>query len=129
MTKIGGEVLNVNNDRSINIKYKSIQYRKQVLTSLIKLVSELHSHNIIYGDTYKGNVIINDSDVFLIDFDKSFFNTQVPEYFSQMIIDRPITSDIFCLQSLIRDLFPDYKPRDNQTTEISDLLTIVNSLE
>jgi tRNA A-37 threonylcarbamoyl transferase component Bud32 len=96
---------------------------------LIRLVGELHSHNIIYGDTYNGNVIINDSEVFLIDFDKAFFSDQVPKYFSEMIIERPITSDIFCLQSLIKDIFPSYKLGDSQTTEISDLLTIVNGFE
>ena len=124
MTRIKGEVLGVDN----NIKHKSIQYKKQVLISLIRLVGELHSHNIIYGDTYNGNVIIDDSEIFLIDFDKAFFSNQVPEYFSQKIIERPITSDIFCIQSLITDIFPSYNLKDSHTRNLSDLLTLINDL-
>ena len=129
MTRIKGEVLNINNGTGNNIKHKSIEYKKRILTSLITLVAELHSHNIIYGDTYNGNVIIDDSQVSLIDFDKSFFSDQVPEYFSEMIIERPITSDIFCLQSLITDIFPNYKLADSHTRTLSDLLLLINGLE
>lgn len=85
MSRIKGKVLKTrqqDDTTCINLKCEPMQRKKYILISLIKLISELHSHDIIYGDTYGGNVIIDDSRepvrISLIDFDKTFFKDKVP---------------------------------------------------
>jgi tRNA A-37 threonylcarbamoyl transferase component Bud32 len=130
MNKIDGRVHSEYHSGTnyINLKHESIDDKKKILTSLMNIISLLHSFDIIYGDTFDKNVIIsNTCQPFLIDFGNSFFKDKVPEIWSSAIIDRPISIDIFCLQSLMGDLLDNYVDKDDKTTEISHLLETLNN--
>lgn len=112
----------------INLKHESMDNKKKVLTSLIQMVSLLHSHGIIYGDTFNTNMIITNSwQPFLIDFGNSFFKDAVPDIWSADIQNRLITTDVFCLQSLMGDMLDNFTHKDDKCTEISDLLETLNN--
>lgn len=132
INEIDGKVVKeyARKETNINIKNKSTEYKKGILMLLFSLLSEIHAKGVIYGDTFYGNVLIDDcgSQVYLIDFDKSFYVNKVPEYFSEVIVSRPIISDIFCFQSLISSLFPTYILQDPKTMNFQDFLTVIDSL-
>jgi len=107
-----------------NNNFKTLSLKKNILLQLIDIISSLHSHGIIYGDTLSDNFIVTKDDkVFLIDFDKSFYKDNVPTHFSQKIKERPITTDIFALELLMVDLLRGYTIRD--LLELSDLRKVV----
>ncbi len=128
MSYIKGDVLSNRYDSNpYKIREKSVSTKKAVLTEIIKLIELLHQQGIIYGDVFPGNIIISDERVYLIDFGRSFYTNTVPDYFSEIIQKRPITSDIFCLQSLIYEAFPDHICLDNEITTLDDLMQVVNN--
>lgn len=130
MSKIKGEVLSNRFDSNpFKLRDQSLDVKKHIITEIIKIISVLHKHNIIYNDTLPGNIIISDSlQPYLIDFGQSLYTNNIPDYYGEIIQRRPITSDIFFLQSLIFEAFPNHVLLDSDTQNLSDLIILIDNM-